>query len=61
MPEIKFSNDKAGRWLDRIGKRLESLSPEDRILYGILREVLTNGSRLDSQQAKALQVLGKKL
>lgn len=61
MPEIKFSNEKAERWLDRIEKRLEGLSPEDRLQYRELRETLTEGQKLDSRQAKALHVLGKKL
>ena len=61
MPEIKFSNEKAERWLGRIEKRLEALSPEDRLQYQMIREVLAQGHKLDSQQAKALYVLGKKL
>lgn len=61
MPEIKFSTDKAERWLDRIEKRLEVLSPEERLQYQGLREVVAGGRKLDSQQAKALHVLGKKL
>lgn len=61
MPEIKFSSEKAGRWLDRIEKRLESLTPEERLQYQVLRDVLVNGHKLDSQQAKALHVLGKRL
>jgi hypothetical protein len=61
MPEIKFSTDKAERWLDRIGKRLVVLSPEERLQYQLLRDTVTEGRKLDSQQAKALHVLGKKL
>ncbi len=61
MPEIKFSNEKAERWLDRIGKRLASLTPEDRLQYQMLRDAITHGRKLDPQQAKALHVLGKKL
>jgi hypothetical protein len=61
MPEIKFSNEKAERWLDRIGKRLGTLSPEESLQYQMLRDALANGRKLDSQEAKALWVLGKKL
>jgi hypothetical protein len=61
MPEIKFSNEKAERWLDRIEKRLASLPPEDHVQYQKLRETLREGRRLDSQQAKMLHVLGRKL
>lgn len=61
MPEIKFSNEKAGRWLNRIEKRLESLTPEEHLQYQVLRDALASGQKLDSQQAKALHVLGKKL
>lgn len=61
MPEIKFSNEKAERWLDRIGKRLDVLSPEERLQYQFLRGLVGSGRKLDSQQAKALHMLGKKL
>lgn len=61
MPEIRFSQEKAGRWLDRIGKRLEALSPEDRLQYHMLRSVLAGGRKLDPQQARSLHLLGKKL
>ena len=61
MPEIKFSNEKAERWLGRIEKRLETLSPEDRLQYQVLRDSLDQGHKLDSQQAKSLHVLGRKL
>lgn len=61
MPEIKFSTEKAGRWLDRIGKRLEALTPEECLQYRLLRDVVDRGVKLDSQQAKALHLLGKKL
>ena len=61
MPEIKFSTDKAERWLDRIEKRLLTLSPEDVALYQSLRKVQRGGQKLDSRQAKALWELGRKL
>lgn len=61
MPEIKFSNDKAERWLDRIEKRLLTLSPEDIALYKTLREVQRGGQKLDSRQAKVLWELGRRL
>ena len=61
MPDIKFSNEKAERWLDRIEKRLGSLAPEDRLQYQRLREAMTGGRKLDPRQSKALHVLGKKL
>jgi hypothetical protein len=61
MPEIKFSADKAERWLDRIEKRLKVLSPEDITTYNTLRLVQRKGQKLDSQQAKALWELGRKL
>lgn len=61
MPEIKFSNDKAERWLNRIGKRLNSLTPENVAAYEGLLSVHQSGGKLDTQQAKALWVLGKQL
>jgi hypothetical protein len=61
MAEIRFSADKTERWLERIEKRLASLSPEDVDLYKQLRTVHNAGNKLDSQQAKALWTLGKKL
>lgn len=61
VPEIKFSVEKAGRWLDRIEKRLSVLSAEDQAIYQTLRGVHNSGKKLDSQQAKALWTLEKKL
>jgi hypothetical protein len=61
VPEIKFSTEKAGRWLDRIEKRLSVLSAEDQVIYQTLRGVHNSGKKLDSQQAKALWTLEKKL
>ena len=61
MPEIKFSADKAERWLVRIEKRLAVLSPEDAATYKVLRAAHQAGRKLDSRQAKALWELGKRL
>lgn len=61
MAEIKFSADKAERWLDRVEKRLATLTQEDATLYAELRATVKAGGKLDSRQAKALLVLGKKL
>jgi hypothetical protein len=61
VPEIKFSADKAERWLDRIEKRLATLTPENVALYQALRNVHREGRKMDSQQAKALWELGKRL
>lgn len=61
MPEIKFSNDKAERWLNRLGKRLNSLTPENVAAYEVLLAVHQSGGKLDAQQAKELWVLGKQL
>lgn len=61
MPEIKFSAEKAGRWLDRIGKRLLVLSPEDQAIYQTLKALYAAGQKFDSQQSKALWTLERKL
>jgi hypothetical protein len=61
VPEIKFSTEKAGRWLDRIGKRLGVLPPEAQGTYRSLRAAHDAGRKLDSQQAKALWDLEKSL
>jgi hypothetical protein len=61
MPEIKFSSEKAGRWLDRIEKRLSRLSPDDVALF---KQILTKhraGEKLDTVHAKALWELERKL
>jgi hypothetical protein len=61
VPEIKFSAEKAERWLTRIEKRLSTLSSEDAVMYKALRTAYMKQSKLDSQQAKALWALGRKL
>jgi hypothetical protein len=61
MPEIKFSAEKAERWLTRIEKRLSTLSSEDNAMYKIIKAAYMKQPKLDSQQAKALWELGKKL
>ena len=61
MPEIKFSSEKAGRWLDRIGKRLSRLSPDDVVLFNQILDKHQAGERLDPTHAKALWELERKL
>lgn len=61
MPEIKFSVEKAERWLERIEKRLGALTPEDGATYTRLREAHASGRKLDWQEARDLWALGKKL
>lgn len=60
MPEIKFSSEKAGRWLDRIRKRLSRLSKDDVILFNQIQNKHREG-KLDSLHAKALWELERKL
>jgi hypothetical protein len=47
--------------LYRIGKRLTVLTPDEVALYETLLEAHRGGQKLDSQQAKALWELGKRL
>ena len=61
MPEIKFSADKADRWLERVAKRVATLVPEDLALYERLSAVRQEGRKLDSREAKELFELGKRL
>ena len=61
MPEIKFSPDKASRWLGRIAKRLDRLSPDDVVMYHQILARHTAGEKLDHLHAKALWELERKL
>ena len=61
MPEIKFSADKADRWLERVAKRVATLTPEDVALYERLSVVRQESRKLDSREAKELFGLGKRL
>lgn len=61
MPEIKFSPDKAGRWLARIEKRLDRLSPDDVSMYSALKTHHEAGEKLTPTLAKALWELERKL
>lgn len=61
MPEIKFSIDKAGRWLERIEKRLSRLSPDDVAMYRQILARHQEGLKLDPMHAKALWDLERKL
>jgi hypothetical protein len=61
MPEIKFSSEKAERWLSRIEKRLSRLSPDDLAMY---HQILTKhrlGEKLDTAHSRALWELERKL
>lgn len=61
MPEIKFSNEKAERWLGRIEKRMDRLSPEDVLLYTQILEKHRTGEKLDTALSRALWDLERKL
>ncbi len=61
MPEIKFSPDKAGRWLDRIEKRLSRLSPDDVAMFTQIKAKHGAGEKLDTMHSKALWELERKL
>ena len=61
MAEIKFSSEKAGRWLDRIQKRLDRLSDEDQKVYHQLRKDHSQGAKLTPVQARTLWDLERKL
>jgi len=61
MPEIKFSAQKAGRWLDRIRKRLSRLSQDDVAMFNQIQHKHGAGEKLDPLLAKALWELERKL
>jgi hypothetical protein len=61
MPEIKFSSEKAGRWLDRVEKRLSRLSPDDVTMYNQILTKHRAGEKLDHLHSKALWELERKL
>lgn len=61
MPEIKFSSEKAGRWLERIEKRLSRLSPDDVTMFNQIQSKHRAGEKLDHIYSKALWELERKL
>lgn len=54
MPEIKFSNDKADRWIARIEKRRAKLTPDDLTMFDIIKQVRTEGNKLSPILGRAL-------
>ena len=60
MPEIKFSSEKAERWLVRIEKRLGVLTSEQQALYKSLKEAHSKG-KLNPIQARELWTLERSL
>jgi len=61
MPEIKFSSKKAGRWLDRIRKRLSRLSKDDVAMFNLIQNKHGTGEKLDDTLSRALWELERKL
>lgn len=56
----EFSRDKAGRWLDRIAKRLGLLTEEEKSQYQQLRASHNQGDKFDAHQVKVLTALEKR-
>lgn len=54
MPQIKFTDEKADRWIRRIEKRESKLSPENLILFRSIRAVRASGGKLDHPMELAL-------
>jgi hypothetical protein len=55
----EFSRDKAARWLERIGKRMGTLTDEQKDQYKDLLAVHQSGKKLDARQVKILTLLEK--
>lgn len=58
---IKFTNDKVDRWLERIGKRIGKLTPEETQDYNTLVSIRSQGEKLDSHWEKILLGLERKV
>ncbi len=54
MPEIKFSNDKADRWIARIEKRRAKLTPEDLTMFDSIKQVRADGGKLPPTMERSL-------
>ena len=61
MPEIKFSNDKADRWIERLQKRRDRLTQEELLVLDTIRDLRFRNIKLDPQSERALFSLGKKV
>ena len=55
-----FSRDKVKRWLDRIEKRLNTLTETERVQYRELRAASDQGLKFDAHQIKVLTSLEKR-
>ncbi len=54
MPEIKFSNDKADRWIVRVEKRRAKLTPDDLTMFDAIKQVRADGGKLPPTMERAL-------
>lgn len=54
MPEIKFSNDKADRWIARIEKRRAKLTPDDLNTFDSIKRVREAGEKLPPTMERSL-------
>jgi hypothetical protein len=61
MPEIKFTNDKADRWLSRISKRVGKLTVEDRECFLTIQSLRAAGEKLNPKWERILFDLGRKV
>ncbi len=61
MPEIRFTNQKADRWLERLSKRSDRLSPEDTAVYIRIKQLRAQGEKLPDDLERALYHIGKKV
>jgi hypothetical protein len=61
MPEIKFSTEKADRWIARIAKRTGKLTPDDLSMFETIKQIRANGDKISGPLARALFDLERKV
>ena len=61
MPQIKFTNEKADRWIERIQKRSSKLTAEDQAVFQAIRSRRQAGERLLHPEELALFALERKV
>lgn len=61
MPEITFTNEKADRWIARLEKRADRLSPEDLEALRHLKALRQTGTKIPPNWERILFHLSKKV
>jgi len=61
MPEIKFTDEKADRWITRISKRTAKLNSEDVAIFEAIKRTRATGQKISGPMARALFDLERKV